>query len=481
MVHAVTTRIASSTRFGSALSGGCVALAACCRSPWRSPRNRSTPAVIPAPAKVERLDGRFVVTSRTRISGGDTAEGLSVAAYFADLVRRSHGWSLPIDRAAEATDAAPRIAFRLGESADTSSPRGLRRVRCPRGRHGVGTRPPGAAVRRGDALAVDGGRVGGSRRGARHAHRRRTTLRLARADARLRAALPVARVHRALHRLDGAAQAERAALAPDRRPGLAARDPQVPAADLDRRLARAGRARRRGGHRSRHRPATRLRRVLHAGHRAAHRAARGRTGCHDRAGDRYAGSRDGDDRGLPCARRQRKRFSHGPGGLGDLPKPVQRRGHDLHFSRGRPARGDGAVPGPVHPRRRRRGRKGPVEELAAGAAADARARNRGRARAAELLRAAHRTLSRRERAAADRLGRDPRRRPRARCHRDVLARDRRSARRGCRGPRCGAFAVARAVLRQPPGHRRHRAARPRSRHRPRNRLSLRPDAAGAAA
>ena len=32
------------------------------------------------------------------------------------------------------------------------------------------------------------------------------------------------RVHRALHRLDGAAQAQRAALAPDRRPGLAARD-----------------------------------------------------------------------------------------------------------------------------------------------------------------------------------------------------------------------------------------------------------------
>ena len=51
----------------------------------------------------------------------------------------------------------------------------------------------------------------------------------------------------ALHRLDGAAQAQRPALAPDRRPGLAPRDPQVPAADRGRRLARAGDGRRTHG------------------------------------------------------------------------------------------------------------------------------------------------------------------------------------------------------------------------------------------
>ena len=45
---------------------------------------------------------------------------------------------------------------------------------------------------------------------------------LARADARFRAPLPVARIHHAPHRLDGAAQAQRAALAPHRRSGLAA-------------------------------------------------------------------------------------------------------------------------------------------------------------------------------------------------------------------------------------------------------------------
>jgi len=119
MVHAVTTRIARSKRFGSAVGGACAALAGLLSQSLAFAAETVAPAVIPAPAKVERLDGGFVVTPRTPISGGDTAEGLSVAAYFAALVRRSHGWSLPIDRAAEAT--APRIAFRLGEHADTSS------------------------------------------------------------------------------------------------------------------------------------------------------------------------------------------------------------------------------------------------------------------------------------------------------------------------------------------------------------------------
>jgi hexosaminidase len=96
--------------------------------------------------------------------------------------------------------------------------------------------------------------------------------------------------------------------------------------------------------------------------------------------------------------------------------------------------------------------------------------------AAELLRAAHRSLSHRERAAAHRLGRDPRRRPRTRRDRDVLARHRWCARGGRGGSRRGAFAVAHVVLRQSAGHRHHRAARPRHCHRPRDRLSLRPDA-----
>ena len=93
-------------------------------------------------------------------------------------------------------------------------------------------------------------------------------------------------------------------------------------------------------------------------------------------------------------------------------------------------------------------------------AADARARHRGRARAAELVRAAHRTLPRRERPAADRLGRDPRRRPRAGCHRDVLARastarsprPRRATMRCCRrGPRCTSTTARAPAPTEPPG------------------------------
>src|SRR5688572_24106310 len=99
MVHAVTTRITSSTRFGSAVAGACVALAGLLAQSPALAAEPVTPAMIPAPAMVERLADGFGVTSRTRISGGDTAESLSVAAYFTDLVRRSHGWSLPIDAA----------------------------------------------------------------------------------------------------------------------------------------------------------------------------------------------------------------------------------------------------------------------------------------------------------------------------------------------------------------------------------------------
>ena len=114
--------MASFLRCAYALVGGCAALTGCLPQTIARAAVPIVPAVIPAPATVELLAGELVVTSRTRISGGDTAEGLFVATYFADLVRRAHGWSLPVAASAEATDAAPGIAFRLHEGGDTASP-----------------------------------------------------------------------------------------------------------------------------------------------------------------------------------------------------------------------------------------------------------------------------------------------------------------------------------------------------------------------
>ncbi len=80
-------------------------------------------------------------------------------------------------------------------------------------------------LRRGHALAAADARRA-ARRGhvPARAHRRCAALRLARPDARFGAPLPVAGRDQAAHRRDGAAQAQRAALAPHRRPGLAHRD-----------------------------------------------------------------------------------------------------------------------------------------------------------------------------------------------------------------------------------------------------------------
>ena len=386
-----------------------------------------------------------------------------------------------MDVTAAATGQDPGIALLIDPSVPPVT--GAYRLEIePTGITRGGARPRRTALRRDHALAIDRRRQRRAGRLARHAHRRRAALRLAWADARLRAALPVARIHRALHRLDGAAQAQRAALAPDRRPGLAARDHEVPAAHLGWRLARAGRAC--GGSATSTRPP--------AG-RASTAGTTRRTRCAASCATRpiavspivpeieMPGHATAAIAAYPALGVNGSGSAAVPADWGIYPnlfnvedatfaflEDVLREVMELFPGQYIHVGGDEAV-------------KDQWQSSRARAAADARARNRRRARAAELLRAAHRPLSRRERAAAHRLGRDPRRRPRTGCDRDVLARHRWCARRGRGGSRRGAFAVAHVVLRQSAGHRHHRAARPRPRHRPRDRVSLRPDAAGAAA
>ena len=141
-----------------------------------------------------------------------------------------------------------------------------------------------AAVRRGDAVAADDRRIAAADRAGRPRRdddRRRAALSVARAAARQRPARPVAGVHPAHARLDGAPQAQHAAVASDRRSGLAARDQALPAADRGRRLPHDTRR------------ADALRRLLHAGRGPRARRLCRRAQHHDRPRDRAA---------RPCAR-----------------------------------------------------------------------------------------------------------------------------------------------------------------------------------
>ena len=183
---------------------------------------------------------------------------------------------------------AVALARSVARGAYRRANRGRHRVRAPlrprargvpaRGdttrNHHCGGRLRGPAVRCGHpvgALATGPRR----RRGAGAADPGRTGLPVARAHARLGTALPVAGVREVDDRLDGVAQAERPPLAPDRRPGLAPRDPQVPAADGDRRLAHARKRRRTVG--------DAIRRLLHSERGSRHRRLRRDAPRDDRA------------------------------------------------------------------------------------------------------------------------------------------------------------------------------------------------------
>ncbi len=220
-------------------------------------------------------------------------------------------------------------------------------------------------------------------------------------------ALPASRLHPRADRLDGPAQAQCAALAPDRRPGLAARDPQVSAADTSRRLAptrRRGLAAQSGPG---DRQAAALRRLLQPG-----RGARDRRLCrgplrHDRPGNRHARPRAGRHRELP-ATRDRRRSAGRLVRLGRARLSVQCRGVDARVSRGRASRSDRAVPRRVRPYRRRRSGQGSlagIRRACRRASASSGSPTKRRCRAGSS-RASSRFLDA-PRTPADRLGRNP--------------------------------------------------------------------------
>ena len=323
------------------------------RSPASSPRRQASPL---------RADG-FVLRDGARISVSQDPEAARIAAYFAELLRASHGIALRVQARGGARVAAAAIVLRLDAAApqreesyrlEVSRAGVLVTARAPRGLfYGAVTLWQLCSARR----LQDGGLALPAR-----VDQRCAALPLARPDARLGAPLSVARVHHALHRLDGAAQAQRARLAPDRRPGLAARDQEVPAPH---RVSAPG-ACRPGARRSAtsiRRPAgragtaastprTQVRRIV------AHAAARYVTIVPeiDMPGHATRGARR-----LPAARRERSDPPRAvPADWGIYPNLFNVEESTFAFIEDVLDEVMALFPGAVHPRRRRRGGQGSV-------------------------------------------------------------------------------------------------------------------------
>ena len=237
-------------------------------------------AVIPKPLASTPGRGVFTLPPDARIEAGSGAGVRAAAAQLAALLRPPTGYALPIDSAAGTVPwtclvpARPRaqvVARRRGVRAQR---RANRRDADRAPRHGTPPRHPDAAPAAADRDRAPGGAAGP----VAHPHRhdpRPAAVRVARSDARRRAALLRRRGRQALHRPARALQAEPPAPAPDGRPGLAHRDPVV---------AETRNARREHG--GRRRPG----RLLHAGGVPADRRLRRVARHRSRAGDRHAGT-----------------------------------------------------------------------------------------------------------------------------------------------------------------------------------------------
>jgi hypothetical protein len=424
----------------------------------------------PAPAQATLGQGTFALTARTRIfvAKGDV-EARVVADQLSDMLFQGPG---PEARRGRGPAARRRGRHRPGPGRERQRQgRGLRPAGRPdrRDDHRPQARRP--FLWRGQRLAAGRpGRRQGPRPTAGRQHRRRPALRLARLHAGQRPPFPERRDDQGDPRHHGRPQAERPALAPGRRPGLAAGDQEVSEADLAGRLARPGR---RGGPGSPDRQAGPLPGLLHPGPGARPGRLRRRAGDHHRPRDRDARPRPG-----PAGRLSPVRHDQGPaarvhGRLGrvSLPLPAQRA--DVRLPERRARRGDGPVPVRVHPRRRRRGDQGPVEGQPRGPGPDPGPGRQGRARPAELVHPAGRKAHQRPRPADDRLGRDPRRGPGSQRHGDVLARDRGGGRRRFARPRRRAGPRQHPLHGPPPERLGRRAAGPDQDRQPQGRLRVR--------
>jgi hexosaminidase len=108
-----------------------VAMAGCNRGTDNgSSTPTSTPQIIPAPAEMTPAAGEFKLTQQTKVLFARDADSERVAAYFADLVRRTGGATFPVQ---PRVDAAARnaISFELTRADSSAAAEGYRLVVTP--------------------------------------------------------------------------------------------------------------------------------------------------------------------------------------------------------------------------------------------------------------------------------------------------------------------------------------------------------------
>ena len=208
-------------------------------------RAPSLPAIVPKPLAVAPGRGAFELTRSSRIVAPDD-DARGVARLLAERIRPATGYRLPVT-AARGTSARGDIALVAPAGRQGARRRGLppdRRAGTSHARRPHGRRPlprhadappaPSCRDREGHGAARAVARPG------RH-DPRPAAVRVARDDARRRAPLLRRGRGRAARRPARALQAQPAPSPPDRRPGLAARDPLAAEAHPHRRAHRRGR------------------------------------------------------------------------------------------------------------------------------------------------------------------------------------------------------------------------------------------------
>ena len=198
-----------------------VLLATCGALTHAAPETAASVNVVPLPAHIEWLDGNFRVTAGTRLVAGSSQDERWIAHYFADLLHRTRGETLRVVSNSAASRAHGDIRFAIDRAAGTTAPESYALVVRPEGvtvsardRRGLYY----GAVTLWQLLGVDAGRkLPATIRSVQINDEPRYSWRGLMLDSARH--YQSARIHRALPRLDGAAQTQCAALAPHRRPG----------------------------------------------------------------------------------------------------------------------------------------------------------------------------------------------------------------------------------------------------------------------
>ena len=210
-----------------------------CIGGWSAGAASAAVGIVPLPASIEQRDGSFPITPSTCV----VAEGPAAAeaSKLIEALAPAMGYRLKPAANVPAKDSMqlkiePSLRERLGEEGyELEATTDSRRHSCRRAGRALLWHPdPQAIAAAGSVRQAEGrGREVGR---AVRVHHGPPALCVARLAHRPGPALHPRAGRRAIHRHDGPAQVQPPASPPDRRPGLADRDQEVPATGPDRRL-----------------------------------------------------------------------------------------------------------------------------------------------------------------------------------------------------------------------------------------------------